>query len=255
MRQTFRTALVTGASSGIGESMARELAKRGTELILVARREDLLTRLAADLPVKATVLPADLTDPDQLAAVEDHLRTSRVELLVNNAGFGAFGPVAEIPIDEQVKEIQLNVTALVRLSHAALPAMLERGGGGILNVASMAGYTPAPGSAVYGATKSFVTSFTESLHTEVRGTGVHVTALCPGFTRTADTAKREFLWLRRADVARSGLDAVAAGRALCIPGAQYKAVYPVLKAAPRLPLRRAVSLMWQRAAATVGRDE
>ncbi len=248
MRQTFRTALVTGASSGIGESMARQLAGRGTDLVLVARRGDLLERLAAELPVEVHTMAADLTHPDQLKAVEDRLCTSPVDLLVNNAGFGAFGPVAELSADEQVKEIDLNITALVRLTRAALPGMLERGAGGILNVASMAGFTPAPGTAVYSATKAFVTSFTESVHTEVHGTGVHVTALCPGFTRTGDTTARELLWLRRADVARAGLDAVAAGRAMCVPGAQYKAVYPVLKVVPRMPLRRAVAFMWQRAA-------
>jgi len=251
MRQTFRTALVTGASSGIGEAMARSLARRGTELVLVARRADLLERLAGELPVPATVLPADLTDPAQLATVEERLRAEPVDLLVNNAGYGAFGPVAEIPVDDQVAEISLNVTALVRLSHAALPGMLERRRGGILNVGSMAGFTPAPGSAVYGATKAFVGAFTESLHAETRGTGVHVTALCPGFTRTQDTTERELIWLRRDDVARAGLDAVAAGRALCVPGPQYKAALPLLKAVPRPVLRAAAARMWRRAAATI----
>jgi short-subunit dehydrogenase len=128
---------------------------------------------------------------------------------------------------------------------------VERGRGGILNVASVAGFTPSPGSAIYGASKAFVASFSESLYAEVEGTGVHVTALCPGFTRTQDTAQREFLWLRRADVVREGLAAVEAGRAMCVPGAQYKAVMPLLRMAPRPLLRGAAKRVWRRASNTV----
>ncbi|WP_026313709.1 SDR family NAD(P)-dependent oxidoreductase [Actinomadura flavalba] len=252
MRQAYRTALVTGASSGIGESFARTLARRGTGLVLVARRADLLDALARDLVeryrVAVEVLAADLTDPGQRAGVESRLRAEPVELLVNNAGYGAFGAFAEIPLDDQLAEIELNVTALMRLTHAALPGMLERGRGGVLNVASMAGFAPSPGSATYGATKAYVASFSESLHAEVAGRGVHVTALCPGFTRTDEETPPNLLWLRRDDVARAGLDAVATGRALCVPGVQYKAAMPALKLVPRPLLRAAVNRMWQQAA-------
>lgn len=254
MRQEFRTALVTGASSGIGEAFAALLAARGTDLVLVARRGDLLDRLAGTLSerhrVAVEVLPADLTDPAQLERVEERLRREPVDLLVNNAGYGAFGAFAEIPLADQLRQIDLNVRAVVRLAHAALPGMLGRGRGGVLNVASMSGFTPSPGSATYAATKAYVTSFSESLHAEVQGRGVHVTALCPGFTRTDESAGPNLIWLRRADVARAGLEAVAAGRALCVPGGQYKMALPALRLAPRSLLRVAVNRAWQQAADT-----
>ncbi|MFD0691131.1 SDR family NAD(P)-dependent oxidoreductase [Actinomadura fibrosa] len=252
MRQAYRTALVTGASSGIGESFARLLAGRGTDLVIVARRADLLDGLARELVeryrVAVEVLAADLTDPEQRGEVERRLRADPVELLVNNAGYGAFGAFAELSLEEQLAEIELNVTALVRLTHAAVPEMVARGRGGVLNVASMAGFTPSPGSATYGATKAYVIAFSESLHAEVAAKGVHVTALCPGFTRTEDDAPANLLWLRRDDVARAGLEAVSAGRALSVPGAQYKAALPALRLVPRPLLRAAVNRMWHQAA-------
>ncbi len=252
MRHAYRTALVTGASSGIGESFARLLAGRGADLVIVARRAELLDGLARELVeryrVAVEVVAADLTDPAQRAEVEGRLRSDPVELLVNNAGYGAFGAFAELPLDDHLAQIELNVNALVRLTHAALPGMIERGRGGVLNVASMAGFAPSPGSATYGATKAYVAAFSESLHSEVAAKGVHVTALCPGFTRTEDDVPPNLLWLRRDDVARAGLEAVAAGRALCVPGVQYKAAFPALKLVPRPLLRAAVNRMWQQAA-------
>lgn len=252
MRQAFRTALVTGASSGIGESFARQLAARGTDLVIVARRAELLDDLATELTdryrVAVRVLAADLTDPGGLAAVTARLSDEPVDLLVNNAGYGAFGAFAELSLDDQLKEIDLNVVALVRLTHAALPAMLANRRGGVLNVASMAGFAPSPGSAVYGASKAYVTAFSESLHAEVIRDGVHVTALCPGFTRTDESTGPNLMWLRRADVAAAGLAAVAAGRALCVPGAQYKVALPALRSLPRAALRAAADRMWRQAA-------
>lgn len=247
MRTTWRTALVTGASSGIGESFARLLAGRGTDLVLVARREDLLVGLAENLgnQVRVEVMAADLTDPHQLGEVEDRARA--VDLLINNAGYGAFGGFEGIPVADQVKEIELNVTALMRLTHAALPQMIENGRGGVLNVASVAGHAPSPGSAVYGATKAFVASFSESLHAELRPKGVHVTQLCPGFTRTEDDGATGLLWLGRDRVAREGLAAVAAGKARCVPGSQYKAVMSVLQFAPRRLLRGVTVKAWRKA--------
>ncbi|URM99777.1 SDR family oxidoreductase [Actinomadura madurae] len=254
MRHAYRTALVTGASSGIGESFARLLAARGTDLVIVARRAELLDGLARELVeryrVAVEVLAADLTDPGQRAEVEGRLRAEPVELLVNNAGHGAFGAFADLPLDDHLAQIELNVAALVRLTHAVLPGMVARGRGGVLNVASMSGFAPSPGSATYGATKAYVASFSESLHSEVAGRGVHVTALCPGFTRTEDDVPPSLLWLRRDDVARAGLAAVSAGRALCVPGAQYKAAFPALKLVPRPLLRAAVNRMWHQAAET-----
>ncbi|MEV0668015.1 SDR family NAD(P)-dependent oxidoreductase [Actinomadura luteofluorescens] len=254
MRHAYRTALVTGASSGIGESFARLLAGRGTDLVIVARRSERLDGLARELVeryrVAVEVMAADLTDPERRAEIEGRLRAEPVELLVNNAGYGAFGAFAELPVDDHLAQIELNVAALVRLTHAALPGMIARGRGGVLNVASMAGFAPSPGSATYGATKAYVASFSESLHSEVAAKGVHVTALCPGFTRTDDDVPSNLLWLRREDVARAGLEAVATGRALCVPGMQYKAALPALRLVPRPLLRAAVNRMWQQAADT-----
>lgn len=250
----WRTAVVTGASSGIGESFARQLAARGAALVLVARREDLLAALAADLSsrygTKVEVVPADLTAEDGLSRVEDHVREA--DLLVNNAGYGAFGSFAEIPLADQLQQVALNVTALTRLTYAALPHMTAAGSGGILNVSSVAAHAPAPGSAVYGATKAFVTSFSESLYAELKPQGVHVTALCPGFTRTEDEAPTNLMWLARERVAAAGLRAVARGQAVCVPGAQYRALVPALRVAPRGVLRTASSVLWKRAFQTHG---
>ena len=190
MHQTYRTALVTGASSGIGERLARLLAADGCDLIVVARRAGRLEELAAGLRaahhVHVEVLAADLITPAGLLAAENRLSDASrpVELLVNNAGFGLSGSFADVPADGAEAQIRLNVLALARLTHAVLPGMRKRGHGGILNVSSVAGVLISPGGAVYAATKAFVTSFSESLSAEVSGHGVHVTALCPGLTRT-----------------------------------------------------------------------
>jgi short-subunit dehydrogenase len=250
----WREAVVTGASSGIGESIARSLAARGTDVVLVARRKDLLERLAEELSgrfgVRAETLAADLTVPDDLERVAE--RVSGTDLLVNNAGYGAFGAFHELSMADQAKEVSLNVTALMRLTHAAAPSMVERKRGGILNVASVAAYAPSPGSAVYGATKAFVLSFTESLHAELKPSGVHVTALCPGFTRTEDDLPTNLMWMARDAVALAGLEAVRRGHALCVPGVQYKVLLPAMKLAPRGVLRTVSAAVWNRAVRTAG---
>ena len=235
MRQAYRTALVTGASSGLGASFARLLAARGSALVLVARREDRLAALAAELrdahDADVTVLPADLASRDGLESVAARL---------------ADGPVCKLQLPERI-----NVTALARLARAAVGGMLERGFGGILNVSSMAGFGVSPGSSVYGATKAFVTSLSESLHAELAGTGVHVTALCPGFTRTefhaANNVEIGYLpsvaWLEADDVARAGLAAVAEGRVLAVPGAQYKVAAGAARVLPGAVLRQLARLI------------
>jgi uncharacterized protein len=222
-------ALVTGASSGIGEEFARQLADRGVDLVLVARRRDRLEALAAALPVPAEVLPADLTVEADLAHVERRLRQTDepVDLLVNNAGFGAYGPFGELAIDRQQQMLDLNVTALVRLARAVLDQLRPRGTGGVINVGSTAGFQPDPFAAVYGGTKAFVRSFTEAMHEELRGSGVHAMLLAPGITSTefqdvsgvhldpVTTAAT----MPAGPVVEAALRDFARGRAVSVPGA------------------------------------
>ncbi len=254
-------ALVTGASSGIGEHLARRLAERGHDLVLVARDQSRLEALAKELEgtfgAAAEVLPADLTDPDQLALIEDrcHDRRAGIDVLVNNAGFGSFGSFHTLDLDTEVREIQLNVVALVRLTHVALGEMVPRAKGGILNVSSLAGFQPGPMNAVYGATKAFVTSFTEAVHEEVKGTGVAVTVLCPGFTRTGfqDAANvpqgdvPAFMWQEADQVATAGLDALAKNHAIAIPGSVNKLLGAFSSVTPHAITRRVGGAVIKRA--------
>jgi uncharacterized protein len=174
------TALVTGASSGIGEQFARQLAARGQELILVARRADRLESLAAELPTGAHAVPCDLAS--EAATLSDRVAELGVDvdLLVNNAGFGTSGPFLEHDPKRDAEEVRVNCEAIVTLTHGFLPGMVDRGRGGIINVASTAGMQPLPYEAVYAATKAFVISFSDALHTELRGSGVRVLAVNPG---------------------------------------------------------------------------
>jgi len=245
-------ALVTGASSGIGEHLARQLAERGHDLVLVARDESRLDALAKELEaafnVSAQVLPADLTDADQLHRIEDrcHDRAAPIDVVVNNAGFGSFGAFHELDLETEIREIQLNVVALVRLTHAAASEMVPRGSGGILNVSSLAGFQPGPMNATYGATKAFVTSFTEAVHEELKGTGVSVTVLCPGFTRTGFQAAASvpagdvpgFMWQEAGAVAAAGLDALAKNHAVAIPGNLNKVLGTFSSITPHAITRR-----------------
>jgi short-subunit dehydrogenase len=228
----FPRALVTGASSGIGEAFARRLASQGTALVLVARREDRLEALAKEVDVPTEVLAADLADPDDLRRVEERVAapTDPVDLLVNNAGFGTTGPFASLPVEREEEEIRVNVLAVVRLTRAALPGMLERGAGGIVNVSSLAAFQPDPGNATYGATKAFVLSFSEALAEELRKTGVKVQALCPGYTRTEFQTTAEYetsripkaVWQTTDQVVDASLAALDRGKVLCVPGPHNK---------------------------------
>ncbi|MFW2389094.1 MAG: SDR family NAD(P)-dependent oxidoreductase [Polyangiales bacterium] len=190
------TALVTGASLGIGKELAKLFAADGRDLVLVARSEDKLQSLAQELEgahgIRAHVVPADLSDPGAPAAIFAALEGKEIQLdyLVNNAGFGASGPFAELPLQLQRDMVQVNVDALVALTHLALQGMLARGKGRVLNIASTAGFQPGPGMAIYYATKAFVLTFSEGIAEEVRASGVTVTAHCPGATLTnfGDTA-------------------------------------------------------------------
>lgn len=258
---TWRRSLVTGASSGIGREFARALAGRGCDLVAVARRKDRLEELADELGrahgVQVEVLAADLTDRDDLAGVEARILDEGrpVDLVVNNAGLGSYGPFQKIDQAQVDALVELNVLALTRLSHAAVRAMLPRGRGGIVNVSSVASFQPLPYNTVYAATKAYVTSFSEALHEEVRGRGVRVVALCPGFVHTEfhDAAEidrsgvPQALWLEAPGVARSALVALDRGRALAIPGAAYKVIATATRLIPRGALRRLAGAAIQRA--------
>ncbi len=249
-------ALVTGASAGIGEEFARQLAARGHDLVLVARDAARLEALAKELAdergANADVLPADLTDDGQLATVEARART--VDMLVNNAGYGTFGNFYELDLAVETREVQLNVLALMRLTHAAAEAMAARGNGAILNVSSLAGFQPGPMNATYSATKAFVTSFTEAVHEEMKGTGVSVSVLCPGFTRTEFQERANapasdvpgFMWQNAPEVAAAGLDGLAKNKAIIVPGSVNRVLGTFSSMAPHAVTRRAAAAVLKR---------
>lgn len=254
------TALVTGASVGIGHAFAQELAARGHNLVVVARDEarlnDLAKSVAEQHSVNVEVMVADLTDEHALARVEERLRDDAmpIDVLVNNAGFGSFGHFADLDVDVEARMVALNVTALLRLTHAALPGMIARGAGGVLNVSSLAGFQPSARIATYGATKAFVTSFTQAVHEEVLGTGVKVSALCPGFTRTefqersgsTGVSLPDFVWQTPEHVAALALDALDRNKAVFIPGALNKVTGYVADALPGAMTRKVTNALSRR---------
>ncbi len=258
---TRPVALVTGASAGIGRSFALALADRGHDLVLVARDTARLEALAKELTdgngAGAEVLTADLSDRTQLAAVEARCAQAErpVELLVNSAGFATMGRFAGLPLDREDQEIRLNVLALVRLTHAALPGMLGRGRGGVINVASLAAYQPTPLNATYGATKAYVSSFSQAVHEELGGTGVKCMVLCPGFTRTEfqdragidSTDVPSFLWQDATTVVQHALRAYDAGRAVCVPGPLNAATAAFAAVMPSGVTRRVAGVIVKRA--------
>lgn len=242
----FRTALITGASAGIGAAFARELASRGSDVVLVARRTEALEELAGNLArahgVRTEVLTADLSGDAGIAAVEQRLADAErpVDLLVNNAGIGAGGRFADQPTEVLERVTTINVLAVVRLAHAAMAAMTGRGGGGIVNLGSVAGMVPsAPGNAIYSASKAFVNSFGASLAAEGRGSGVRVTTVCPGYVRTDMTTGLQergmpgIAWVPVERVVADALTGLAARRPLVVSGPQYKAADVALRFAPR----------------------
>jgi uncharacterized protein len=172
------TALITGASSGIGEEFAKQLAARGHELVLVARRKDRLERIADGLPTKAQIVTCDLGS--EAADLPGKVSGTRIDLLVNNAGFGLRGHFADLPLERQAELVRVNCEAVVILTRAFVPPMIERGSGGMITVASTAGMQPLPYEATYAASKAFALNFTEALHAELRNTGVRVLAVSPG---------------------------------------------------------------------------
>jgi hypothetical protein len=250
-------ALVTGASSGIGEALARRIARDGRPLALVARRRERLEVLADEIRrrhrVEVDVLPADLIAPGALGALVHEVarRDLVVDWLVNNAGFGTFGKFQDLPVGRELEEIRLNVEALVELTGRFLPDMVGRGRGLVMNVASVGAFVPSPLMATYTATKAFVLSFTETIAAELVGTGVRALCVCPGFTRTefqshvaVDTSRVPGMaWMTADDVADEAVR--AAGRSgVLVNGAMNRVLTAVLKFAPRsLAMRTATALL------------
>ncbi|MBB2894119.1 SDR family NAD(P)-dependent oxidoreductase [Flexivirga oryzae] len=246
------TALVTGASAGIGRTFATQLAARGHDLVLVARTTSRLERLKAELEqqhsVSVEVLPADLSDRLDMQLVADRLADPDrpVDLLVNNAGFGLKKPFLAGEIRDEEEMLTVLVRAVMVLSHAAALSMRQRGNGAIVNVSSVAGYLA---SGTYSAAKSWVTVFSEGLASELRGTGVTVTALCPGFTRTEFHERAgikghgipDFMWLQADSLVKACLEDVDRGKVISIPGPQYKVAATALRVLPR-PIVRAGKL-------------
>lgn len=254
MNTTAQTALVTGASSGIGEQFALQLAARGMNLVLAARSEDRMRALAAQLRtrhnVDVDVIGVDLAVPEGAKELADRLAAdgTRVDVLINNAGFGSHNLFVDEDPDNLAREIQLNCSSLVTLTSRLLPGMVERGRGGVLNVASTAGFQPIPTMAVYAATKAFVVSFTEALWAETRKTGVRVVALCPGPTETAffDATGKDFMTGGRQtaeEVAAVGLKAFVSGRGpTVIPGTLNRLMAASTGLAPRSVVARIAEL-------------
>ena len=245
-----RLALVTGASAGIGAAFARILASHGYDVALTARRTERLEKLAEEISlrygVETLTVAADLAEPEAPGQILDHLTAHgrTVDALVNNAGYGLPGSYAETRWEDQRAFIQVMMTAPADLAHRVLPGMIQRRFGRIVNVASLAGLVPgSAGHTLYGATKSFLVRFSQSLHLETQAHGVHVSALCPGFTFSEfhdvngtraqiSRSTPPWLWLGADEVAAAGYEAVEANRPVCVPGAPNKAIAAVAKLIP-----------------------
>lgn len=239
--------VITGASSGIGEELAREFSRRGYRLVLVARRADRLTALAEELGGKAHVLPADLSKRDERAALPDQVAALGVipDILVNNAGMSNLGPVAQSDVEAELRLIEVDVSAVVDLCSRIVPSMVARGRGAVLNVASVGAFGPVPGQATYGAAKGFVLSYTDAMREELRGTGVTAATLCPGPVRTgfgegmgisdeeAEKSLPKFLWKQPDEVAKTAIDGLASGKRVIIPGLPNRIASSLNQHAPR----------------------
>jgi short-subunit dehydrogenase len=250
-------ALITGASAGIGEGFAEHLARRGHDLVIVARRRDRLDGIAHELlqahGASCEVIEADLTNDEDVSRVQDRVRRGDIELLVNNAGFGTFGEFAKLPLERELQELDLNVRALVRLTHTALQSMIERRRGGIINVASAAAFQPIPYNATYAATKAYVLHFSEGVHEEVASHGVTVTCLCPGPVKTefqqvagiSESFMPSFAWESVDSVVEAALGGLRAGRAIVTPGLVNAMSSASSRMAPRFLVRRIAGAMFR----------
>lgn len=250
-------ALVTGASSGIGEEFARQLVRKGYDVVIVARRRSRLEALATELRSRGAdveVIEADLAKPEGAALVADRLRKGDISYLVNNAGFGTNGPFADLPLERELEEIDLNIRTLTMLTHAALGPMRERGTGTIVNVASTGAYQPVPYMSTYAATKAYVLSFSEAVHEEAKEYGVTVTCLCPGGTRTEfqqvagvdERALPRVGWMSAEAVVKHAIAAAKAGSAIATPGIVNKTTANMARVFPRFAVRKIAGRMFKK---------
>jgi short-subunit dehydrogenase len=240
-------ALITGPTSGIGVAFAREFAARGFGLVLVSRNADRLQMVANDLQaefaVPCEVIVADLAERSALDVVEERLRRGDVNVLVNNAGFGLATSFRSTQVDDEQRLLDVMVTAVLRLTHAAIPGMVNRGNGMIINVSSVASWTTG---GTYSAAKAWATVFTEGLVDQLSGTGIRVVAVCPGFVRTEfhDRAEMDvsripgFLWLTPQAVVRQAMRDLALQRPISVTGLQYKVLSAILRSTPREWIRK-----------------
>jgi len=255
------TALITGASSGIGLELARVFAENGHDLVLVARSEDKLQTLGTELQsrgrIRAHVIGSDLSAPGAVQALVDRVAALGVEIevLVNNAGYGVYGAFLETPLDAELAMIQLNVVALTELTKRMLPPMVARKRGRILNVASTAAFLPGPLMAVYYATKAYVLSFSEAIANELEGSGVTVTALCPGPTASGFQAAAKLeesklvagrTLMSSREVARAGYEALMRGRRVFVPGLTNKVTAQLPRLFPRSVITKVVRNVQER---------
>ena len=238
--------LITRASSGLGAEFARQLARRGEALALVARRRDRLEQLAGELDGEVHIFTADLSAADAAASLIDQVEAEglAVDTLINNAGFGLAGKFARLPLERQREMIDLNVRTLTELCRLVVPGMLERGRGAILNLASTAAFQPGPNMAVYYATKAYVLSFSEALHHELKRQGIKVSVLCPGPTETefaavagVDSPMLSRISADAVKVVRAGLAGLNRNKAVIVPGAANKVSAQASRFLPRAAMR------------------
>ena len=255
------TALVTGASSGIGAAIATELASRGYSLILVARREERLQSLATELrsehEIEAEIVAADLAEESERDRLQTDLggRGRAVEVLVNNAGFGHQADFAISPRERMVEMVRVNVEAVVYLTSRFLGPMAERGRGSVINIGSTAAFQPLPGSAVYAASKSFVLSFSEAIRTELRGTGVTVTAVCPGPVKTefmeaagaggVEERTPGAVWMSAEEIARQAVDGAKHDKRVVVPGTLNRVTALAGQHSPRAVALPLIGRIWR----------
>jgi short-subunit dehydrogenase len=247
--------LVTGATAGLGAAFVRRFAAEERDLVLVARDVERLEAMAADLraryPITVEVLPADLATEAGCEAVAVRLAAEQdpVDLLVNNAGIGLYRTFGQAPVSDELRMLDLNVRAVLVLTHAAVRAMTGRGRGLIINVSSVAGYMPRGAAATYAASKAWVTSFTEGIALLLKGTGVHISAICPGFTHTEFHARAEadmsntpaWMWLQADRVVAEGLADARSGQVVSIPSKRYKVIVNLVRFAPRRLIARVMA--------------